>query len=178
MSVKILKDSRTIALALISSLLVAVAATSGIEPQEATSQNATTTGTANQTTGATSQNQTGAALANLTRADFGPVISALNSARQSIHGNATQEAYFSLSYADNALFRNALQEGQEGLQTTASLIAMSEPIRNHIESARQALLSGDVSNALKELNLADAEVVRITLQLPAGEEGSPAEEEE
>jgi hypothetical protein len=173
MSAKILKDSQIISLALLSSLLVAVAATP--QPQEATSQNATTTGTVNQTTGATSQNQTGAALANLTRADFGPVTSALNSARESIYGNATQDAYFSLSYADNALFRTASQEGPPA---TASVIVMSEPIRNLIESARQALLAGDVSNALEELNSADAELVKITLRLPAGEEESPAEEGE
>lgn len=72
---------RTISLALISSLLVAVALAGGIEFQGVTSQNATTTGTANQTGGATAQNQTGTALENLTRADFGPITSALNSAR-------------------------------------------------------------------------------------------------
>lgn len=55
---------------------------------------------------------------------------------------------------------------------------MSELIRNHIESAQKALLGGDVSNSLKELNAADLELVKITLGLPAGEEELPAEEEE
>jgi hypothetical protein len=175
MSAKILKDSRTISLALLSTLLVAVAATGGTEPQIVTSQNATSTGPANQTSGATTQNQTGTAPANLTRFDFGPVTSALNSARQSIYENLTQDAYFSLSYADNALFRTALQEGPSA---TATVIVMSEPIRNHIENARQALFAGDVANALKELNSADLELVKITLGLPAGEEEPAAVEEE
>jgi hypothetical protein len=174
MSNKILKDSRMVSIALLSSLLVVVA-TGGTEPQEVTSQNTTTAGTANQTGGATAQNQTGTALANLTRADFGPVTSALNSARQSIYGNLTQDAYFSMSYADNALFRTALQEGPSA---TASVIVVSEPVRNHIESARQALLADDVAKALKELNSADLELVKITLGLPAGGEETPAGEEE
>ena len=127
MNAKILRDSRTISLALLSSLLV-VAVTGGIEPQEAksqnatttgtanqtggaTTQNATTTGTANQTGGATTQNQTGTALENLTRSDFEPVTSALNSARDWITGNSTQDAYSSLNDADNVLFRVAEQEG-------------------------------------------------------------------
>ena len=42
MNAKILRDSRTISLALLSSLLVVVVATGGIEPQEVKSQNATT----------------------------------------------------------------------------------------------------------------------------------------
>jgi hypothetical protein len=174
MNAKILRDSRTISIALLSSLLVIVAAIGGIEPQEVKSQNATT-GTANQTGGATAQNQTGTVLANLTRADFGPVLSALNSARDSIGGNSTQDAYFSLNFADNALFRTALQEDPSA---TATIVTMSEPIRNHIENAQKALLGGDLSNALKELNSADLEVVKITLGLPAGEEEPPAGEEE
>ena len=110
MNAKILRDSRTISLALLSSLLV-VAVTGGIGPQEAKSQNATTTGTANQTGGATTQNQTGTALENLTRSDFEPVTSAMNSARDWITGNSTQDAYSSLNDAENVLFRVAEQEG-------------------------------------------------------------------
>ena len=130
MNAKILRDSRTISIAILSSLLVVVAVTGGIEPQEAKSQNATTTGTANQTGGATTQNQTCTALANLTRGDFEPVTSALNSARDSITRNSTQDAYSSLNDADNALFRIAEQEGPSA---TATIVDMSEPIRNHIE---------------------------------------------
>jgi hypothetical protein len=162
MNAKILRDSRTISLALLSSLLV-VAVTGGIEPQEAKSQNATTTGTSNQTGGATTQNQTGTALENLTRSDFEPVTSALNSVRDWITGNSTQDAYSSLNDADNVLFRVAEQEGP----TAAVIIVdMTEPIRNHIEGAKKALLVGDAPNALRELNEADLELVKITLGLP------------
>ena len=83
MNAKIPKELGTNSLALLSSLLVVAAVTGGIGLQEATSQNATTTG------GTATQNQTSIALANLTRADFEPVTSALNSARESLMANAT-----------------------------------------------------------------------------------------
>ena len=43
---------------------------------------------------------------------------------------------------------------------------MTDPIRNHIEGAKKALLVGDAPNALRELNEADLELVKITLGLP------------
>ena len=43
---------------------------------------------------------------------------------------------------------------------------MTEPIRNHIEGAKKALLVWDAPNALRELNEADLELVKITLGLP------------
>ena len=99
----------------------------------------------------------------MTRADFGPVLSALNSARDWITGNSTQDAYSSLNYADNVLFRIALQEDPTAAVT---IVTMTEPIRNHIEGAKKALLVWDAPNALRELNEADLELVKITLGLP------------
>ena len=96
-------------IAILSSLLISVAVTGGIEPQEATSQNATDVFSLNGETG--SQNQTQMALANLTRADMGPVTSALNSARDSLLGNSSQDAYTFLNDADDAMFRIAQGEG-------------------------------------------------------------------
>ena len=78
MNIKITKNRGTISIALISGLLIVVAVTGGIKPQEVTSQNATA-GVANQTGGIGTQNQTQMALANLTRAELEPVTSALNS---------------------------------------------------------------------------------------------------
>lgn len=51
-------------------------------------------------------------------------------------------------------------------------------MRNHIESAQNALLVGDLPRAMDERNSAEVELVRIIQGLPAGEEEPPAEEEE
>ena len=167
MNAKIPKELGTNSLALLSSLLVVAAVTGGIGLQEATSQNATTTG------GTATQNQTSIALANLTRADFESVTDALNSARESLMQNATQDAYFSLNFADNALFRAAVEEGPSA---TAPIVEMSRAALSHIDNAQKALLDGDVPNALNELNSGSVELVRITQGLPAGEEESAEEE--
>jgi hypothetical protein len=168
------KDVGTISFAVLSSLLAIVTAMSGIGLHDATSQNATTT-TANQTGGATTQNQTSTALANLTRADFEPVTSALNSARESLMANATEDAYFSLSFADNALFRAA---DDEGPSASITITEITQPVRDRIDSAQDALLGGDVASSLNELNSADVELVRITQGLQAGEAEEAAGEAE
>ena len=173
MNTKIPKDIGTISLGVLLSLLVVVATTGGIGFQKVMSQNATTASTGNQTAGTTTQNQTSMALANLTRADFGPVTSALNSARDSLMQNATQDAFFSLSFADNALFRTAVEEGPDA---TVAITEMSQPVRDHIDGAQKALLGGDIPNSLNELNSADVELLRITQGLPAGEEEGAGEE--
>jgi hypothetical protein len=229
MNIKISKNCGTISITLISSLLIMVAVTVGIEPQEAVgqaeevfSENATFiqemeggSPTANQTatptlpqevasqnltdiftlpsergtqnhntttggsispTGQTgTQNQTQMALSNLTRADMGPVTSALNSARDSLLGNSSQDAYTFLNDADDALFRIAQGEGPSA---TTTIIKTSEPMRSHIEGAQQALLVGDAPKALDERNSAEVVLLEIIQGLPAGEAEPPADEEE
>jgi hypothetical protein len=171
MEIKILKEVAAFSFAILSSLLVSVAVTGGIEPQEVTSQSEDVfqigqTGT---------QNQTQMALSNLTRADMGPVTSALNSVRDAILANSSQDAYTSLNDADDALFRIALGQGSSAMTT---IIEINEPMRNHIESAQNALLVGDLPRAMDERNSAEVELVRIIQGLPAGEAEPPAEEEE
>jgi hypothetical protein len=175
MNIKISKNCGTISIVLISGLLIVIAVTVGIEPQEVTSQNATTGDTFSIIGETGSQNQTQMAPANLTRADLGPVTTALDSARDSILNNSSQEAYTFLSDANDALFRTAIGEGPSA---TITIVELSEPIRNHIESAQKALLALDLPNALNERNLAEVELVRILQGLAAGEEEPPAEEEE
>jgi hypothetical protein len=176
----ILKECGTASIALISSLFIVVAVTVGIDPQEVTSQNATDfltgmgeTGSQNQTL--TSQNATQMALANLTRADLGPVTSALDSARDSMLNFSSQAAYTSLNEADDALFQTAIGKGPSA---TITIVEISEPIRNHIENAQHMLLVGDLPNALNERNLAEVELLKILQGLTPGEEEPPAEEEE
>jgi hypothetical protein len=162
-------------IAVLASLLISVVVvTGGIEPQEVTSQEFTPQDLfqLSQIGRMDTQNQTQTAPANLTRADMGPVTSALDSARDSLLGNGTlQDAYTSLSDADNALFRIAQDKG-------ATIINMSEPMRSHIESAQNALLAGDASKALDERNSAEVVLLGITQGLPAEEEEPSDEEEE
>ena len=174
----ILKDCRTISIALISSLLIVISVTVGIEPQEVTSQNATDLSTimgAQNQTQIGSQNQTQMALANLTRADLGPVTSALDSARDSILNFSSVDAYTFLNDADDALFKTAIGKGPS---STTTIVEISEPIRNHIENAQNMLIAGDLPNALNERNLAEVELLKILLGLTPGEEEPPTEEEE
>ena len=180
MNTKISKDCKTISIALISSLLIAVTVTVGLEPQEVSSQHATDlstlmggTGFQNQTQ-IGSQNQTQMALANLTRADLGPVASALDSARDSILNYSSVDAYTFLSDADDALFQTAIGKGPSATNTIVENLV---PVRNHIENAQNMLIAGDLRNALNERNLAEVELLTILQGLTPGEE-PPAEEEE
>jgi hypothetical protein len=173
MEIKIMKEvAAAFSFAILSGLLVSVAVTGGIEPQEVASQSATDVFQIGQTG---TQNQTQMALSNLTRADMGPVTSALNSARDSLLGNSSQDAYTFLNDADDALFRIAQGEGPSAMTT---IIKITEPMRSHIEGAQQALLVGDAPKALDERNSAEVVLLGIIQGLPAGEEEPPAEEEE
>jgi hypothetical protein len=203
MDIKVTNDVGTVSIALFSGLLIVVAAIGIVEPQKAVgqaeevfSENATLaqemeggSPSANQTTAPTpptdspftlfgetgTQNQTQVALANLTRADFALVTSALDSARDSILTNSSQDAYTFLNDADDELFKTALAKDPSAMMT---VIEITDPMRNHIESAQKALLVGDLPNALNERNSAEVELVRVTQGLPAGEEEPPADEEE
>ena len=168
------KQNRTSIAVLASLVISVVAVTGGIEPQEVTSQFAPQD--LSQIGGSGTQNQTQSAPANLTLADLGPVTSALNSARDSLLGNGTlQDAYTSLNEADNALFRIAQGEGPSASTT---IINMSEPVRNHIESAQRALLASDTPKALDERNSAEVVLLEIIQGLPSEEEEPSDEEEE
>jgi hypothetical protein len=172
MNIKVINNIGTVSVALLSGLLIIVAAMVVVEPQEVTSQNVTDIFTLPSERG--TQNQTQMVLENLTRADFAPVTGALDSARDSILANSSRDAYVSLNDADNALFITALGKGPSMI----TIIEISDPMRSHIENAQKALLVGDLPNALNERNLAEVELVRVTQGLPAGVEVPPADEEE
>jgi len=173
MNIKATDGVGTVSIALLSGLLIIVAAMVVVGPQEVTSQNVTDIFTLPSETG--TQNQTQMALGNLTRADMQPVTSALNSARDSLLGNSSQEAYTFLNDADDALFGIAQGKGPSEATT---IIKITEPMRSHIEGAQQALLVGDAPKALDERNSAEVVLLGIIQGLPAGEEEPPAEEEE
>src|ERR687891_179390 len=137
--------------------------------QEAAAQNATTT-TTNQTAG--NQTQGGAAatraiMGNLTQADFGPVTDSLNTARESLQTNDTTAAYDAVNSVDSELFGLANDQGEQNMK---ALMQQFKPLQDSIDSTRDALRDNDAAKALQQLNTADVELLKITQQLPSGEQ--------
>src|SRR5918995_800487 len=116
-----------------------------LSEQQAVAQNATTT--TNQTAG--NQTQGGGAMANLTQADFGPVRDNLNTVGSELFGLANDQ----------------------GEQNMEAVMQQFKPIRDSIDSTRDALRNGDAANALQQLNTADEELFKLTQQLPPEEDG-------
>ena len=146
--------------------------------QEAVAQNATTTTTTtNQTAGNQTQGggaATGAAMANLTQADFGPVTDNLNTARESLQTNDTTAAYAAVNSAELELFGLASDQGEQNMK---ALMQQFKPLQDSIDSTRDALRNNDTANAIQQLNTADVELLRMTQQLPSGDQEVEEEEE-
>jgi hypothetical protein len=150
--------------------------------QEAVAQNATTTTTTtttttNQTAGNQTQGggaATGAAMANLTQADFGPVTDNLNTARESLQTNDTTAAYAAVNSAELELFGLASDQGEQNMK---ALMQQFKPLQDSIDSTRDALRNNNTANAIQQLNTADVELLRITQQLPSGDQEVEEEEE-
>jgi hypothetical protein len=124
--------------------------------QEATAQ------TANATTNATAAaNQTGTSFGNLTSGDFSATRDNLEAARDAIFGNDTFTAFNALNDADNELY-NTVGE--------TPLLQQVTPLRDKINSAEDAVINQDLAKALQDANSASVELVKITKQLPSGEE--------
>lgn len=148
--------------------------------QEAVAQNATTT---NQTAG--NQTQGGgtarAAMGNLTQADFGTVTDNLNIARESLQTNDTTAAYNAVNSAGSELFGLAIGQGEQNMK---AVMQQFKPLQDSIDSIRDALRNNDNAKTLQQLNTADVELLKMTQQLPPGEqegegvEGEEGEEEE
>ena len=138
--------------------------------QEAVAQNATTT-TTNQTAGNQTQGggaaATRAAIGNLTQADFGSLRDNLNTARESLQTNDTTAAYDAINSADNELFGLANDQGEQNMK---ALMQQFKPLQDSIDSTRDALSNNDTVKALQQLDTADVELLKISQQLPPGEE--------
>lgn len=149
--------------------------------QEAVAQNASSTNTtmANQTAGNQTQGggaTAGAAMGNLTQADFGPVLDSLNSVRESLQNNDTTAAYDEVNSAGSELFGLANDQGEQNMN---ALVQQFKPLQDNIDSIRDALRDNDAAKALQQLNSADAELLKITQQLPSeGQEGEQEEDTE
>jgi hypothetical protein len=123
--------------------------------QDAVAQNVTAT---NQT------NQTQAALSALTQADLESVADDLAAATDALQANDTTEAYNAVNSIDHDLFDTVNDQGEQNIKP---LMEMFKPLQDHIDSARDALRNNDTANALQLLNSTDAELLKITPQLPA-----------
>jgi hypothetical protein len=138
--------------------------------QEAVAQNATTTTNqtaGNQTQGGGAAAATRAAIGNLTQADFGSLRDNLNTARESLQTNDTTAAYDAINSADNELFGLANDQGEQNMK---ALMQQFKPLQDSIDSTRDALSNNDTVKALQQLDTADVELLKITQQLPPGEE--------
>jgi hypothetical protein len=147
--------------------------------QEALAQNASSPNTtmANQTAGNQTQGgaAAGAAMGNLTQADFGPVSDSLNTVRESLQDNDTAAAYDEVNSAGSELFGLANDQGEQNMN---ALTQQFKPLQDNIDSIRDALRDNDTSKALQQLNTTDAELLKITQQLPSEEPEEEQEEEQ
>lgn len=125
--------------------------------QDAVAQNATAT---NQT------NQTQTALSALTQADLESVADDLAAATDALQANDTTEAYNAVNSIDHDLFDTVNDQGEQNIKP---LMEIFKPLQDNIDSARDALRNNDTANALQLLNSTDAELLKITPQLPAEE---------
>jgi hypothetical protein len=171
------KYSIILFVAVISSLLVldtSIGRTATF--QGAVAQNNTTNTTniiSNQTNGIANQTGGGAAaLANLTQTDFESITEDLGQAHQALQNNDTSGVLDELSSASEELFQ--VISGQFDPDNMAAITEQFKPLQTHIDQARGAALKNDHTKTLEEINSADSELLKITQELPAGEE----EEEE
>ena len=133
--------------------------------QDAVAQNATST---NQT------NQTQAAMSNLTQADLESVADDIATAIEALMSNDTTEAYNTVNSIDQNLFNTANDQGEQNIKP---LMEKFKPLQDNIDSARDALRNNDTANALQLLNSTDAELIKMTPQVPAEEQEEEEAEE-
>jgi NhaP-type Na+/H+ or K+/H+ antiporter len=157
----------------VTTIVVATQTLLPLLQQEAVAQNATTT--TNQTAGNQTQGGGGAAMANLTQADFGPVTDNLNTARESLQTNDTTAAYDAVNSAGSELFGLANDQGEQNMK---AVLQQFKPLQDSIDSTRDALRNNDTAKAIQQLNTADVELLKITQQLPSGEQEVEEEGEE
>jgi Na+/phosphate symporter len=133
--------------------------------QDAVAQNATAP---NQT------NQTQAAMSNLTQADLESVADDIAAATEALTSNDTTDAYNTVNSIDQKLFNTANDQGEQNIKP---LMEIFKPLQDNIDSARDALRNNDTANALQLLNSTDAELIKMTPQVPAEEQEEEEAEE-
>jgi hypothetical protein len=105
-------------------------------------------------------NQAGA-LANLTMADFDPMKTSLFTARGELMNKNLQSAYNAVNAAGSELFRV-----EQGVARSDALSQQLRPLANQIDLAHDAIQNNNSSEALRHLNSADNQLLKITENLP------------
>ena len=150
--------------AVVMSFLIAIAAVSISESTNyealGQQQNATNaTATISNQTGSAAQNQT---MADLTRSDFNQLTDNLNAAREAVQDNDPAGAVGELGSARTEL--NVLMTRVGGEDTPGGQQLMA--VRNQIDAAEDAAGNSDTLKASQGINGADAELLKITQNLP------------
>jgi hypothetical protein len=137
-------------------------ATSTTNQTATSTTNQTATSTTNQTATSTI-NQTSQSLGNLTRSDFLPAQENLATARDGIFADMNLQAFTTLNDADSDLY--IVVDGV-GPEIGDLLLQQLTPVRESINNAQEAIVSGDFAKALEDINSASTALVKITWQLP------------
>jgi hypothetical protein len=69
--------------------------------------------------------------------------------------------------AELELFGLASDQGEQNME---AVMQQFKPLQGSIDSTRDALRSNDTAKALQQLNTSDVELLKITQQLPPGEQ--------
>jgi hypothetical protein len=125
-------------------------------------QTGNATSTSNQTATSTT-NQTSQSLGNITRGDFLSAQENLGAARDGIFAGRNLQAFTTLNDADSDLY--VIIDGA-GPEVGDLLLQQLAPVRESINNAREAVVSGDLAKALQGVNSASTELTKITWQLP------------
>jgi hypothetical protein len=115
--------------------------------------------TAQSTNATTAANQTGLDIGNVTASDFSATWDSLGEARDAIYDNDTFTAFAAINDADSNV---VWAVGQSALRQ--QILA----IRDQLNNAQDAALNQDLGQALKDVNSASVELIKITQQLPQG----------
>jgi hypothetical protein len=146
---------------LITAMLLAISVGVNIF-DEAISQTGNATSTSNQTATSTT-NQTSQSLGNITRGDFLSAQENLGAARDGIFAGRNLQAFTTLNDADSDLY--VIIDGA-GPEVGDLLLQQLAPVRESVNNAREAVVSGDLAKALQGVNSASTELTKITWQLP------------
>jgi hypothetical protein len=159
------KEQMIIAAAIVlSSFISVVAAASGLTNEVLGQQQNTTI------TNATSSNQTQGAglgpMASLTQSDFGELTDSLNSAREALRDDDPAGAIGDLGSAETEVRVFMRQVGGE--DSTGGQLLLK--VLSNINAAQDASGNNDTMKAFQRINTADTELLKITQELPSGED--------
>jgi hypothetical protein len=128
--------------------------------------------------GQATQKVTPTAISNLTAGDFSGLTDNLIAARLGILGNNSESAYGAINAAGSGLFRLSSDAADGNETLIKQLTQQFRPLVTNLDTAREALRDENSTLALRNLNFADLNVLRITQELPSGGNNTQDAEED